>query len=291
MAVGKEIRAQIASIQNTQKITKAMQMVAASKMRKAQDRMDASRPYAQRIRRVIGHLRAANPVSQVPFLQDRPDVKRVGYLVVSTDRGLCGGLNANLFRQLLREIAEWQGKGVEVELCLLGRKAESFFRRVNVEIVAAQKDLGDVPHLKDLIGTLQVMLDGFRAGRIDRLFIISNEFINTMSQRPEREQLLPVEIQDSDELQQHWDYIYEPGPEELLTGLIARYIESQVYRATLENVACEMAARMVAMKSATDNAGKLIDELKLVYNKARQAAITTELSEIVSGAAAVAQDK
>ena len=287
MAVGKEIRTQIASIQNTAKITKAMQMVAASKMRKAQERMEMSRPYARRIRRVIGHLRVANPSSQVPFLRDREEVKKVGYLVVSTDRGLCGGLNANLFRQLLREIQEWQGQGVGVELCLLGRKAEAFFKRVNVDIVAAQKDLGDIPHLKDLIGTLQVMLDGYRDGRIDRLFIISNTFVNTMTQKPEREQLLPVEIEDAEELQQHWDYIYEPGPEELLTALAARYIESQVYRATLENVACEMAARMVAMKSATDNAGKLIDELKLIYNKARQAAITTELSEIVSGAAAV----
>jgi F-type H+-transporting ATPase subunit gamma len=287
MAVGKEIRTQIASIQNTAKITKAMQMVAASKMRKAQERMEMSRPYARRIRRVIGHLRVANPSSQVPFLRDREEVKKVGYLVVSTDRGLCGGLNANLFRQLLREIQEWQGQDVGVELCLLGRKAEAFFKRVNVDIVAAQKDLGDIPHLKDLIGTLQVMLDGFRDGRIDRLFIISNTFVNTMTQKPEREQLLPVEIEDEEELQQHWDYIYEPGPEELLTALAARYIESQVYRATLENVACEMAARMVAMKSATDNAGKLIDELKLIYNKARQAAITTELSEIVSGAAAV----
>ena len=287
MAVGKEIRTQIASIQNTAKITKAMQMVAASKMRKAQERMEMSRPYARRIRRVIGHLRVANPSSQVPFLRDREDIKKVGYLVVSTDRGLCGGLNANLFRQLLREIQEWQGQDIGVELCLLGRKAEAFFKRVNVDIVAAQKDLGDIPHLKDLIGTLQVMLDGFRDGRIDRLFIISNTFVNTMTQKPEREQLLPVEIEDEEELQQHWDYIYEPGPEELLTALAARYIESQVYRATLENVACEMAARMVAMKSATDNAGKLIDELKLIYNKARQAAITTELSEIVSGAAAV----
>ena len=287
MAVGKEIRTQIASIQNTAKITKAMQMVAAIKMRKAQERMEMSRPYARRIRRVIGHLRVANPSSQVPFLRDREEVKKVGYLVVSTDRGLCGGLNANLFRQLLREIQEWQGQDVGVELCLLGRKAEAFFKRVNVDIVAAQKELGDIPHLKDLIGTLQVMLDGFRDGRIDRLFIISNTFVNTMTQKPEREQLLPVEIEDEEELQQHWDYIYEPGPEELLTALAARYIESQVYRATLENVACEMAARMVAMKSATDNAGKLIDELKLVYNKARQAAITTELSEIVSGAAAV----
>jgi F-type H+-transporting ATPase subunit gamma len=287
MAAGKEIRTQISSIQNTQKITKAMQMVAASKMRKAQERMDQARPYARRIRRVIGHVRMVNPESQVPFLQDRKSLEKVGYLVVSTDRGLCGGLNHNLFRQLLREIQEWQGQGVGVEMCLLGRKAESFFRRVDVDVVAVQKDLGDIPHLKDLIGTLQVMLDGFRDCRIDRLFIISNTFVNTMTQRPERRQLLPVQIEDADELQQYWDYIYEPEPDELLQALTARYIESQVYRAMLENVACEMAARMVAMKSATDNAGKLIDELKLVYNKARQAAITTELSEIVSGAAAV----
>ncbi len=287
MAGGKEIRTQIASIQNTQKITKAMQMVAASKMRKAQERMEQCRPYARRISRVIGHVKVANPTSQVAFLTDRQEVRKVGYLVVSTDCGLCGGLNANLFRQLLREIQEWQGQGVGVELCLLGRKAEAFFKRVDVDVVAVQKDLGDIPHLKDLIGTLQVMLDGFQDGRIDRLFIISNEFVNTMTQRPERHQLLPVEINDADELQDHWDYIYEPGPDRLLTALIARYIESQVYRATLENVACEMAARMVAMKSATDNAGKLIEELKLVYNKARQAAITTELSEIVGGAAAV----
>ena len=287
MSGGKEIRSQITSIKNTQKITKAMEMVAASKMRKAQERMEASRPYAERIRTVIGHLREANPDERVEYLQDRPEVKRVGYIVVSTDRGLCGGLNANLFRTLLAEIADWQSKGVEVDICLLGRKAKQFFRRVDVNIVAAVTDLGDVPHVRDLIGTLQVMLDGFTDKHLDRVFIAYNSFINTMSQKPTVRTLMPVETMDLDELQSHWDYIYEPDATELLPGVIARYIESQVYRSAVENVACEMAARMVAMKSATDNAGKLIDGLQLAYNKARQAAITQELSEIVGGAAAV----
>ena len=287
MAVGKEIRTQIKSIQNTQKITKAMQMVAASKMRKAQDRMEASRPYAEKIRTVIGHLHMANPDYKHPFLVQRDDIKRVGYIVVSTDRGLCGGLNANLFRALLRDIADWRQKGVEVDLCLLGRKAEQFFRRVDVNIVAAVRDLGDVPHIRDLIGAIQVMLDAYREGQSDQLFLMHNIFVSTMSQQPESRVLMPVIAPDSEELQEHWDYIYEPGAAELLDGVLARYVESQVYRAAVENVSCEMAARMVAMKSATDNAGSLIDELKLVYNKARQAAITTELSEIVGGAAAV----
>ncbi len=287
MSGGKEIRSQITSIRNTQKITKAMEMVAASKMRKAQDRMGASRPYAEHIRTVIGHLRMANPDSRVELLQERPEIKRVGYIVVSTDRGLCGGLNANMFRMLLNEIGEWQRKGVEVDLCLLGRKARQFFRRVNVNIVAAVTDLGDVPHVRDLIGTIQVMLDGFGEKNLDRVFLVYNTFINTMSQRPTIRTLMPVETPDAEELQTHWDYIYEPDAAELLPGVLARYIESQVYRAAVENVACEMAARMVAMKSATDNAGKLIDGLQLAYNKARQAAITQELSEIVGGAAAV----
>jgi F-type H+-transporting ATPase subunit gamma len=287
MSGGKEIRSQITSIKNTQKITKAMEMVAASKMRKAQDRMEASRPYAEHIRTVIGHLRMANPDSRVELLQERPEIKRVGYIVVSTDRGLCGGLNANMFRSLLTEIGEWQGKGVEVDLCLMGRKARQFFRRVDVNVVAAVTDLGDVPHVRDLIGTIQVMLDGFGDKNLDRVFIVHNTFINTMSQKPMVRTLMPVETPDADDLQTHWDYIYEPDASELLPGVLARYIESQVYRAAVENVACEMAARMVAMKSATDNAGKLIDGLELAYNKARQAAITQELSEIVAGAAAV----
>ncbi|MGI9265474.1 MAG: F0F1 ATP synthase subunit gamma [Gammaproteobacteria bacterium] len=287
MAVGKEIRTQIKSIENTQKITKAMQMVAASKMRKAQARMEASRPYADKIRTVIGHLRQANPDYQHPFLIEHEDVKRVGYIVVSTDRGLCGGLNANLFRQLLREISDWKEKGVEVDLCLIGGKAEQFFRRVDVNIVAAVKDLGDIPHVRDLLGSIQIMLDSYREQRCDRVYVMHNMFVTTMSQQPEAQLLMPVETPDADELQTHWDYIYEPGATELLDGVLARYVESQVYRAAVENVACEMAARMIAMGAATDNAGKLIDELKLVYNKARQAAITTELSEIVGGAAAV----
>jgi len=287
MAVGKEIRSQITSIKNTQKITKAMEMVAASKMRKAQDRMEASRPYAEQIRTVIGHLRMANPDQRVALLQERPEIKRVGYIIVSTDRGLCGGLNANMFRMMLGEIREWQSKGVEVDLCVMGRKARQFFRRINVNIVAAVTDLGDVPHVRDLIGTIQVMLDSFSEKTVDRVFIVYNTFINTMSQKPTVRTLMPVETPDADELQAHWDYIYEPDATDLLPGVLARYIESQVYRAAVENVACEMAARMVAMKSATDNAGKLIDGLQLAYNKARQAAITQELSEIVGGAAAV----
>ncbi|MGD8977685.1 MAG: F0F1 ATP synthase subunit gamma [Gammaproteobacteria bacterium] len=287
MAVGKEIRTQIKSIQNTQKITKAMEMVAASKMRKAQDRMEASRPYAEEIRKVIGHLRMANPDFKPPLLFAREEVRRVGYIIVSTDRGLCGGLNANLFRMLLRDISDWQKQGVEVDICLMGRKARQFFRRVQVNVVAAVTDLGDIPHVRDLIGTIQVMLDGYREGTLDRVFIAHNEFINTMSQKPAVRTLIPVEVGDQEELQTHWDYIYEPDSLELLPGVLARYIESQVYRAAVENVSCEMAARMVAMKSATDNAGTLIDDLKLAYNKARQAAITQELSEIVGGAAAV----
>ncbi len=287
MSGGKEIRSQITSIKNTQKITKAMEMVAASKMRKAQDRMEASRPYAEHIRTVIGHLRMANPDSRVELLQERTEVRRVGYIVISTDRGLCGGLNANMFRSLLAEIGEWHAKGVEVDLCLMGRKARQFFRRVDVNIVAAVTDLGDVPHVRDLIGTIQVMLDGFSEKNLDRVFLVYNTFVNTMSQRPTVRTLMPVETPDADELQTHWDYIYEPDAAELLPGVLARYIESQVYRAAVENVACEMAARMVAMKSATDNAGKLIDGLELAYNKARQASITQELSEIVGGAAAV----
>jgi F-type H+-transporting ATPase subunit gamma len=256
-------------------------------MRTAQDRMEASRPYAEQIRTVIGHLRMANPDKRVALLQERPDIKRVGYIVVSTDRGLCGGLNANMFRMMLGEIREWQSKGVEVDLCVMGRKARQFFRRINVNIVAAVSDLGDVPHVRDLIGTIQVMLDSFGEKTVDRVFIVYNSFVNTMSQRPTVRTLMPVETPDADELQAHWDYIYEPDATELLPGVLARYIESQVYRAAVENVACEMAARMVAMKSATDNAGKLIDGLQLAYNKARQAAITQELSEIVGGAAAV----
>jgi len=286
MANAKEIRTQIKSIRNTAKITKAMEMVAAAKMRKAQDRMEASRPYAERIRTVIGHLMQARPDYRHPFMVER-EAKRVGYIIVSTDRGLCGGLNANLFRRTLRELREWRDKGVEVELCLVGRKAAQFFRRLDVNIVASLTDLGDVPRVQDLIGAIQVMLNEYSEGSLDRLFLVHNEFVNTMSQKPVTLTLLPAQTQDAEELQTHWDYIYEPSSSELVEQVLTRYIESQVYRGAVENVACEMAARMVAMKSATDNAGKLIDGLQLAYNKARQAAITQELAEIVGGAAAV----
>jgi F-type H+-transporting ATPase subunit gamma len=286
MANAKEIRTQIKSIRNTAKITKAMEMVAAAKMRKAQDRMEASRPYAELIRKVIGHLMQARPDYKHPFMVER-EAKRVGYIIVSTDRGLCGGLNANLFRHMLREIRDWQEKGVEVELCLIGRKAAQFFRRLDVNIVASLQDLGDIPHVRDLIGAIQVMLKGYSEGALDRLFMVHNEFVNTMSQKPRVLTLLPAQTEDVADLQKYWDYIYEPSSTELIEEVLTRYIESQVYRGAVENVACEMAARMVAMKSATDNAGKLIDGLQLAYNKARQAAITQELAEIVGGAAAV----
>ena len=286
MANAKEIRTQIKSIRNTAKITKAMEMVAAAKMRKAQDRMAASRPYAERIRTVIGHLMHARPDYRHPFMLER-EARRVGYIIVSTDRGLCGGLNANMFRKVLRELREWRDQGVEVELCLIGRKAAQFFRRLDVNIVATLQDLGDVPRVSDLVGAIQVMLNGYSEGTLDRVFLVHNVFVNTMSQKPEVVTLLPAQAEDADQLQKHWDYIYEPSSTELIEGVLARYIESQVYRGAVENVACEMAARMVAMKSATDNAGKLIDGLQLAYNKARQAAITQELAEIVGGAAAV----
>jgi F-type H+-transporting ATPase subunit gamma len=282
----KEIRTKIASVKSTQKITKAMQMVATSKMRRAQDRMRLARPYAQKMRNVIGHLTEANPDYKHPFLQER-DVKGVGIIVISTDRGLAGGLNANTFKQTLLLMREWQGKGANVSLCVIGSKGLTFFRRLDVKILGNVAGLGDRPHIKDLIGTVKVMLDAYRNGEIDRLFLVNSQFLNTMTQKPTVEQLLPVVATDTEGLAQHWDYIYEPEAKTILEGLLMRYIESQVYRAAVENVASEMAARMVAMKAASDNAGKLIGELQLIYNKARQAAITKELSEIVGGAAAV----
>ncbi len=286
MAVGKEIRSKITSVKNTQKITKAMEMVAASKLRKTQDRMAASRPYAERIRTVIGHLSEANPDYRHPFLHAR-DIKRVGYIVITTDRGLCGSLNVNLFRAMLNDMRQWQDKGVEVDICILGAKGIAFFRRLKTNIVAATSHLGDEPKVADLIGTITAMTDSYEEGTIDRLFLVHNVFVNTMSQEPEVRTLLPVEAIDKAELQEHWDYIYEPDAADLLDNVLTRYIESQVYRAAVENVACEMASKMVAMKAATDNAGKFIDQLQLIYNKARQAAITQEISEIVGGAAAV----
>jgi len=286
MAGAKEIRTKIASIKSTQKITKAMEMVAASKMRRAQERMRAARPYAERIRKVIGHIRLANPDYRHPFLVER-EVKSVGIVVVSTDRGLCGSLNVNAFKQVLGLVRGWQERGCEVHLCLIGSKAQQFFRRLKLPVVASVAHLGDKPHLASLIGPITAMLDLYRQDRIDRLFMVSNTFVNTMSQRPEARQLLPAETLDADDLQQRWDYIYEPSASELIDGYMMRYIESQVYQGLVENMACEQSARMVAMKSATDNAGSLIDELQLIYNKARQAAITKEISEIVGGAAAV----
>ncbi len=286
MAGAKEIRTKIASIKSTQKITKAMEMVAASKMRRAQERMRAARPYAEKMRRVIGHIRQANPDYRHPYLEVR-DVKSVGLIIVSTDRGLCGSLNINVFKQALAEIREAQRADAQVHLCLIGSKAVQFFRRLKLPVVASATHLGDRPHLADLIGTVKVMLDMYGEGKIDRLLMLSNNFINTMTQRPEVRQLLPAETLDADDLQERWDYIYEPSAADLLGGFMMRYIEAQVYQEAVENVACEMASRMVAMKSASDNAGKLIDELQLIYNKARQAAITKEISEIVGGAAAV----
>jgi F-type H+-transporting ATPase subunit gamma len=282
----KEIRTKIASVKSTQKITKAMQMVATSKMRRAQDRMKLARPYADKIRNVIGHLTEANPDYRHPFLVER-EPKSVGLIVISTDRGLAGGLNANIFKQTLQLVREWQGKGAQVSLCLIGAKGLGFFRRLSMPILANVTGLGDRPHVKDLIGTVKVMLDAYRDGSIDRLYLINARFVNTMTQQPNVQQLLPIEKVDTEGLAEHWDYIYEPDSQTILDGLLMRYIESTVYRGAVENVASEMAARMVAMKAASDNAGKLIGELQLVYNKARQAAITKELAEIVGGAAAV----
>jgi F-type H+-transporting ATPase subunit gamma len=282
----KEIRTKIASVKSTQKITKAMQMVATSKMRRAQERMKLARPYAQKMRNVIGHLTEANPDYRHPFLMTR-EPRSIGVIVISTDRGLAGGLNANVFKQTLHLLREWQGKNAKVSLCLIGTKGLTFFRRLGLPILANVSGLGDKPHVKDLIGTVKVMLDAYRAGELDRLFLVNAQFINTMTQKPSVEQLLPIEALDTEGLAEHWDYIYEPDAVGILDGLLMRYIESQVYRGAVENVASEMAARMVAMGAASDNAGKLISELQLIYNKARQAAITKELSEIVGGAAAV----
>ena len=288
MANEKEIRSKIRSVKNMQKITKAMEMVAASKIRKAQVQMEASRPYAERIRRVVGHLAHANPDYKHPWLVDR-EVKRVGYIIISTDRGLCGGLNINMFKKVIGELQHWQEKNVEVDLALVGAKAVQFFRRLGGNVVGTATHLGDKPQINDLIGSIKIMLDAYSDGKIDRLYLVHNEFVNTMSQVPTVKTILPVsEIDLGDEtLQQHWDYIYEPDAVDLLDDVLMRYIESQVYRGAVENFASEMAAKMVAMKSATDNAGDIIDDLQLAYNKARQASITQEISEIVGGAAAV----
>ena len=287
MAGAKEIRTQIASIKSTQKITKAMEMVAASKMRKAQDRMLASRPYAERIRTVIGHLLQANPEYRHSFMLAEREPKRVAYIVVSSDRGLCGGLNTNLFRKLVLDIKEQRKQGIEADFVIIGGKALGFFRRVGGRILAQRVQIGDAPHLDDLIGVVKAALDAFREEKLDRIYLAYNRFVNTMTQEPQIRQLVPLTAEADEKLKHHWDYIYEPDAPSVVDDLLRRYVESQVYQAVVENGACEQSARMVAMKAASDNAGGLIDELQLVYNKARQAAITQEISEIVSGAAAL----
>lgn len=292
MAVGKEIRTQIASIKNTQKITRAMEMVAASKMRKTKDRMEATRPYSKKISQIIKHLAHANPEYKHPFLIDR-EVKRVGVIVITSDRGLCGGLNSNLFRAVLKDLSAWEKQKIEVDICTIGSKGSSFFSGINANLVGQVVKLGDAPHLNDIVGLIKIMLDAYMDGTVDELYVVSNEFVNTMTQKPTVEKLLPVvavELEDDSEDHfgnKYWDYLYEPDAKEVLERLLTRYIESIVYQGLVENNACEQSARMVAMKSASDNAGNIIDELQLVYNKARQAAITQEISEIVAGAAAV----
>ncbi|MCB1616871.1 MAG: F0F1 ATP synthase subunit gamma [Pseudomonadales bacterium] len=287
MAVGKEIRTQISSVKSTQKITSAMEMVAASKMRRAQALMAAGKPYATHIREVIGHLANATSEFRHKYLSEPPEVKRVGYIVVSTDRGLCGGLNINLFKETVKSMKKWRDQGVAIDICAIGKKAQGFFGNYGGNVVAMVADTGDTPSLTDLIGGVKIMLDAFEKGEIDKLYIVGNRFVNTMTQVPEVNQLLPLPQEENEKLKHHWDYIYEPDDAELLEGLLTRYIESQAYQAVVENKACEQGARMVAMKNATENAGNMIDDLQLMYNKARQAAITQELGEIVSGAAAV----
>ena len=287
MAGAKEIRTKIKSVQNTQKITKAMEMVAASKMRKAQERMRASRPYAEKMRDVLSHLAQAHCEYKHPYLQDREEVKRVGYIVVSTDRGLCGGLNTNMFKAAVNEMSDWHDKNVEIDICAVGKKSAMFFSRFQGNVISQISDLGDQPSHEALIGAVKVMLDAYDEGKIDRLFLVSNVFENTMSQVPTVQQLIPVAGEVDKELDHHWDYIYEPETKPIIDALMMRFIESQVYKGVIENIACEMSARMIAMKSATDNASDIIKELQTIYNKARQASITQEISEIVSGAAAV----
>ncbi len=287
MAKGKEIRRQIGNVKSTQKITRAMEMEAASKMRKAQIQMERSLPYAKKIRQVIGHLMKSFPEYRHPFMEARP-FKRVGYVVVSTDRGFCGGLNVNLFKQVLKHMQQWRDQSVEMEFCTFGRKSHAFFQRLRCKIVAHREAIGEVPQLKDLIGSIKVMLDSYKNGEIDALFVCHNEFVNTMKQTPDVDQVLPFPPLEQDiHTEMPWDYLYEPEAEDILDILLTRFIESQIYHAVVDNVACEQASRMVAMKSATDNAGNIIEELQLIYNKARQAAITTELTEIVAGADAV----
>ena len=287
MAGAREIRTKIKSVANTRKVTRALEMVSASKIRKAQELMKGSRPYARAMRQLIGHIAKANTEYKHPFLVERDEIKRVGYIVVSTDRGLCGGLNSNLFRKLLGEIRGWQEKNVEVDIVAIGTKANAFFKRLKVNLVGSTTHLGERPKVEQLIGVVKVVLDAYSAGRIDQLTLAYNDFVNTMTQKATLDQLLPLPESATLTTAYDWDYIYEPDAQTVLDHVLTRYIESLVYQATLENLASEHAARMVAMKAASDNATKAIDSLTLVYNKARQAAITQEISEIVGGAAAV----
>jgi F-type H+-transporting ATPase subunit gamma len=286
MAIGREIKTKINSIKKTQKITSAMQLVAVSKMRRAQDRMLRTRPYATKIQRVVSHVAKSHSEYRHPYLLSRENPKRIGYIIVSTDRGLCGGLNINLFRAIISNMQAWSLKGIEADLCVIGQKGENFFRRIGANVIAQADHLGDTPSINDLIGIVKTMLDRFNDGELDELYLASNEFINTMTQKPKITRLLPITVPDKAE-NEYWDYIYEPDAREILDVLLVRYVELQVYQAVIENLACEQSARMVAMKNATENAGEIIRDLQLIYNKARQAAITQEIAEIVGGAAAV----
>lgn len=287
MAGGKEIRTKIKSVQNTQKITRAMEMVAASKMRKAQDRMRAARPYAEKIRNVAAHLSHANPEYKHPFLVKRENPSRVGVIVVTSDKGLCGGLNTNVLRMVLGRMKEWEAAKHGVEVCAIGNKALGFMQRIGASVLSQATHLGDTPHMEKLIGPVKLMLDAYNDGRIDALHICFTRFVNTMKQEPVMEQLLPISGEALGSASGHWDYIYEPDAKQVIDELLVRYIETLIYQSVAENIASEQSSRMVAMKAASDNAGNVIDELKLIYNKTRQAAITKELSEIVAGAAAV----
>jgi F-type H+-transporting ATPase subunit gamma len=287
MPGSKEIRTKIKSVQNTRKITKAMEMVAASKMRKAQERMRKARPYGEKIRNVAAHLSHANPEYQHPFLVVRDTVKRMGIIVVTTDKGLCGGLNTNVLRLALGKIKEWESQGEQFEVCCIGNKGLGFMQRLRANVVSQVTGLGDTPHMERLIGAMKLMLDDYMADRVDRVVIFYTRFINTMKQEPVMEQLLPLSGERLGAPEGTWDYLYEPDAKSVLDQVLTRYIEVLIYQAVAENLASEQSARMVAMKAASDNAGSVIDELTLIYNKSRQAAITKELSEIVGGAAAV----
>ena len=290
MAGSKEIRTKIKSVQNTRKITKAMEMVAASKMRKAQDRMRTARPYAEKIRNVAAHISQANPEYRHPYLVARDTVKRIGIIVITTDKGLCGGLNTNILRLAMNKMKEWEAEGEEIEVCAIGNKGLGFMQRLGANIVSNVIGLGDKPAMEKMIGAVKIMLDGYTQDRFDRVMIFNTRFINTMKQEPTMEQLLPLssEALSAQSAQQgNWDYIYEPDAKVVLEQVLTRYIEALIYQAVTENIASEQSARMVAMKAASDNAATVIDELTLIYNKTRQAGITKELSEIVAGAAAV----